>query len=534
MASLRELVQTLLPTAEPLVDARAEAMARTVSWVRLLRTRLPAFDGMDAGDLALIPLVTLRAVAPDEAARREMVEYLANSNATGILALANGEPSSDEAAALKHLVAAAAVTRLPTLLVRDVEPAQLERSLIGAVVNRRAELERQAVALERQIAALALDGQGLDALVGALAAFIGRAVALEARGGTSLAVVAPAGLPGSAAAAKAVSRYLGKHRADGQRIPLPAVPGAPDTERHGDGERTEDEESPLSDDGDDRPGSIVLLGDEPVAARDRIACERVAPLLALEIVRVAAELPANAGRGETRTLPVEGPPWVAIAARQPRPHEADVPALRRELRLLAGPRRFMLRGSNESLEVRIIAVADASDPGAQEIAKKVSKRLNRPVAVSKPFADPAARPAAEAEARAALEVLERRVGGRSGGAGGGGAQVVRADLLPAHRLLGAVTAIPDGRRQALALLEPLLSGTPAARKQRIATLRAILDTPGAAEASSSLGVHRNTTAYRVKRIEEITGWDLREADLRLALSLALRILDAEGGPEAAI
>jgi purine catabolism regulator len=121
------------------------------------------------------------------------------------------------------------------------------------------------------------------------------------------------------------------------------------------------------------------------------------------------------------------------------------------------------------------------------------------------------------------------VGGRSGS---GGAQVVRADLLPAHRLLGAVTAIPEGRRQALALLEPLLSGTPAARKQRIATLRAILDTPGAAEASSSLGVHRNTTAYRVKRIEEITGWDLREADLRLALSIALRILDADGGPEA--
>ena len=528
MASFRELVQTLLPSAEPLVDARAEAMARTVTWVRLLRTRLPAFDGMDAGDLALIPLVTLRAVAPDEAARRELVEFLANSNATGILAISSSERSGEEEAALQHLVAAAAVTRLPTLLVRDVEPAHLERSLIGAVVNRRAELERQAVALERQIAALALDGQGLDALVGALAAFIGRAVALEARGGTSLAVVAPAGLPGSAAAAKAVSRYLGRNRADGQRIPLPAVPGAPDTERHGDGERSEDEESPLSDDGDVRPGSIVLLGDEPVAERDRIACERVAPLLALEIVRVAAELPANAGRGETRTLPVEGPPWVAIAARQPRPHEADVPALRRELRLLAGPRRFMLRGSNESLEVRIVAVSDASDPGAQEIAKKVSKRLDRPVAVSKPFADPAARPAAEAEARAALEALERRVGGRGGS---GGAQVVRADLLPAHRLLGAITAIPDGRRQALALLDPLLNGTPAARTQRIATLRAILDTPGAAEASSSLGVHRNTTAYRVKRIEEITGWDLREPDLRLALALALRILDADGGLE---
>ena len=72
----------------------------------------------------------------------------------------------------------------------------------------------------------------------------------------------PMSLPGSAAAAKAVSRYLGKHRAEGQRIPLPAVPGAPDAERYGDGGRAEDEESPLSDEANERPGSIVLLGDD--------------------------------------------------------------------------------------------------------------------------------------------------------------------------------------------------------------------------------------------------------------------------------
>ena len=86
---------------------------------------------------------------------------------------------------------------------RAVQQNNVAETLIGAVVNRRAELERQAVTLERQVAALALDGQGLDALIGALAAFIGRGVALEARGGASLAVVAPAGLPTSAAAASA-------------------------------------------------------------------------------------------------------------------------------------------------------------------------------------------------------------------------------------------------------------------------------------------------------------------------------------------
>ena len=51
----------------------------------------------------------------------------------------------------------------------------------------------------------------------------------------------------------------------------------------------------------------------------------------------------------------------------------------------------------------------------------------------------------------------------------------------------------------------------------------------AVKAADTLGVHRNTTAYRMRRIEELTGWDLREPDLRLALALALRILDADGG-----
>ena len=73
MASLRELVQTLLPGATPLVDAREEAMARSVTWVRLLRDRLPAFDGMEPGDLAIVPISTLRAVAGDIATGEAVV-----------------------------------------------------------------------------------------------------------------------------------------------------------------------------------------------------------------------------------------------------------------------------------------------------------------------------------------------------------------------------------------------------------------------------------------------------------------------------
>jgi DNA-binding PucR family transcriptional regulator len=101
--------------------------------------------------------------------------------------------------------------------------------------------------------------------------------------------------------------------------------------------------------------------------------------------------------------------------------------------------------------------------------------------------------------------------------------VARADRLAAYRLLGGLHNLPDGLREARALLEPLLGGRAGARAERLATLRALLDHPGAGEAAAALGIHRNTLAYRVRRIEEIGGWSLADPDLRLALAVALRI-----------
>jgi DNA-binding PucR family transcriptional regulator len=39
-----------------------------------------------------------------------------------------------------------------------------------------------------------------------------------------------------------------------------------------------------------------------------------------------------------------------------------------------------------------------------------------------------------------------------------------------------------------------------------------------------LGVHRNTVAYRVRRIESLGGWDLQDPELRLSLAIAVRIV----------
>jgi DNA-binding PucR family transcriptional regulator len=102
--------------------------------------------------------------------------------------------------------------------------------------------------------------------------------------------------------------------------------------------------------------------------------------------------------------------------------------------------------------------------------------------------------------------------------------VARADRLPAYRLLGNLHNVPDGERQARALLDPLLQGRADVRRERLATLRAVLEQPGIAEAADALGVHRNTVAYRIRAIEAATGWHLADPELRFPLALALRLV----------
>jgi DNA-binding PucR family transcriptional regulator len=55
----------------------------------------------------------------------------------------------------------------------------------------------------------------------------------------------------------------------------------------------------------------------------------------------------------------------------------------------------------------------------------------------------------------------------------------------------------------------------------------VLDHAGLAEAASALGVHRNTVAYRVRRIEALTGWRLGDPELRLPLAVALRLVQTD-------
>ena len=140
--------------------------------------------------------------------------------------------------------------------------------------------------------------------------------------------------------------------------------------------------------------------------------------------------------------------------------------------------------------------------------------------MSQPFAAPEARAVAEADARATLDAASALPPPR----GRPDRLVVRADRQAAYRLLSNLHNLPDGHTQAQRLLAPLLEGRAGGRGRRLATLRAVLEQPGYAAAAASLGIHRNTLAYRLRVLERLTGWQLDDPELRLALLIALRLV----------
>jgi hypothetical protein len=492
MASLYDLHRALFPSARPLgaAELSAERAEREVGWVRVLKPRVPAFEALESGDLAIIPGAALAVVAPGTAQIEELAVALARARVPAVL-LVEGDTGSEALSALGEAVTKAGLTAMH---LGRVDPVALERSVIGFLVNRRAELDRRAADLESQLARFALLGRGLDMQAATIGSFLGRAVVIEGRRGDPIAVHAPADVPSAAAA---VARYLARPSGGAAlRVTIPAPAGEPGA-----------------------GGRLVLLGDEAVNELERIAADRIVALLALELARDSA---VRQARDETRRgepLPADGPPWVVMLASQGAADGPDDIAAREEtrgeLRLLMSPRRLVLRGSSESLELRLVAAAPADDPGGLATADRLATFLHRTVAVSRPFTEPGARPAAEAAARATLEAAELLVDPPS---------VVRAARLPAYLLLGNVRNLPDGLRQARELLGPILVGRPELQRERLDTLRAVLGSASLSEAASRLGIHRNTVAYRVSRLEQLADWDLADPDLRFALELAARVV----------
>ncbi|HEY4227996.1 MAG TPA: helix-turn-helix domain-containing protein [Candidatus Limnocylindrales bacterium] len=495
MTDLAALAAELLPGAAWVAGEGPgpAGSSRSIAWVRVLRARVPAFDALDPGDLVIAPASALAVVAPGEGELSDLVAAIAAVPVSGVLLVEGDTPVGPSV--LDGAARALAAAQVPALRLARTDPAALERSLVGFIVAGGAEIERQASLLEAELRRRALDGGGVSVLVAIVSAFLGRALAVEARRGEAIVVHAPVEVPSAAADAARYEARPTDRAATAMRVPLPSASGA--------------------------DGAILVLGPEPVTELARVTLPRVAGLLALELAREEAVRGAADRARRAEPMPGAGPPWIVVLARQREPGgEDDAPsareareAVRRALRLLAPARRMSLRGDADSLEFRLVLGGIATD--VDQLVERLREALGRTIAVSNPFANPADRAAAEAEARATLEaalVLERPP------------VIARAERLAVYRMLGALHKLADGERLAAALLAPLLEARPDVRRERLQTLRALLGHGGVGEAAAALGVHRNTIAYRLRRIEAATGWRLADPELRLPLAAALELV----------
>ncbi|MDQ3925638.1 MAG: helix-turn-helix domain-containing protein [Actinomycetota bacterium] len=78
------------------------------------------------------------------------------------------------------------------------------------------------------------------------------------------------------------------------------------------------------------------------------------------------------------------------------------------------------------------------------------------------------------------------------------------------------------------LIEPLLMRDRERRSDLVRTLRVYFTaSANASEAADRLFLHRNSMLYRLARIQNLTGLDLKVPEVRLALQLGLLAIDAE-------
>lgn len=160
-ASVRNIL-TLLASRDAQLVAGNGGLERKVTWASRMRARLPAFESILGGELALLNLVQLRRL--DETLPR-LLKSLHKAGIAGVAVAAQStEALGDDAITIAdHL-------NLPLILL----PAtafleEVEREVITFVVNFRGEVERKATEISHQLVQLSVQGAGIKGVCDYLA-----------------------------------------------------------------------------------------------------------------------------------------------------------------------------------------------------------------------------------------------------------------------------------------------------------------------------------------------------------------------------
>lgn len=513
-----------LPKQTELV-AGAAGSRREVVWCTALRARPPAFTPLRGGELLLINPQVLTAVDARLTLAR-LLESLAGQAVAGAAVLGRVSPEARRVADAHGLP----LFSLPPTTPLD----QVEQAVLRYIVDRRAELHERAQDLHRQLSELALAGRGLPALLARLHELTGVPVVLERD--SAVDYVGGGRLSDSTSAALAAERPALEEWL--REVPLSAFDPPVAVRPLLDGQARL--VAPILVQGS-IAGFLSLLGsDGELGEMHRLAVGRAAHACAIELVRARAAHDARdeveeelldvltAGRpgshqaarerAKRKGFDVDAPYLVIAAEPADRGRAPKVrPAWERLLATMRSSALVRERGDS-TLALVSLAGRRALEPKTLvEQLHRAARLVSGPVALGYGAVRTGTAEIANGarEAEQALAMGRRLFGPDSATA---------FKNLGLYRLLYALQPLPELRAfrdDALARL-----GGKDRRGVLLQTLGAYLATNGSpTDAADRLQLHRNTVLYRLGRIEDLLGVDLRNAEVRLALHLALKIGD---------
>jgi purine catabolism regulator len=503
--TVRDLLRLALPPGTS-VAAGASGLGRQVTWVATLRATLPAFAELRGGELALLSVEAARAL-DSRLTLATLVRRLGQAPVpvAGVVAL--GAIGPDD-------IAAAEEVRLPLLqLPEQGDLREVEREIARLVTDYEAQFERRGAQLYDLLTQRSLAGQGVAALLDALAERTGQSVACYAPNGELRAQ------RGRGSARIALQALRPAARGDtsllNQQIWVEPI-GPPDY-----------------------PTGYLALAGVALDAWDREAAQRGAAALALELAKEQAVQAAEERlRGDFISNILAGPPGDMAAAMQ-RGQELGYS--------LATPHAAVLLNLEEASAATLARVSAAlqSELTRRNIAAPLSRRESSvlcmiPVAGATRTRDlmeqlrerlvadypklliaVGTQAASLGEWRRSVEEAEQALllGRQLFGTG----RVLAFSDLGVYRLLVRLRETPELWAFYRETLSKLAEYDQRQGADLIKTLDAYFNHLGNLRASSeALHVHRNTLLYRLERIKDISGMDLDNAEEHFALWLALR------------
>ena len=532
--TVKDVWRGVLPDGTELLGGGA-GLERRVEWACALRTRPPAFDAVKGGEMAFVPVHSIRIL--DE--RLDLAQVMSSFAEKGGVAVAVvGDVSASSIDLADQLV-------MPLLRLPDaVHITDAHHACVRFILDQRALLHERALELQSTLMQLALSGAGPAAIVERLAETSSLAAAWIDSSGTVRTV---AGHDGELF----VTTALTEHAAALQRWAdtVPVVVADPPVREFSLGTAALwGLASPIPA-RDGVGGFVALVGsDAELDQLARLAVARAASACAIELDRERAVTETHERlEGELVETLLSGT-YSSEEAVADRARRLGVDVTRMALVIVLRSGRHAdaswsdaaANATRNALERRQLGALIAAHDGAvcaliaaegaidDAALVRHAENVRSECAQVTGDADTAlgigrAHPGlvgirdSYREAEQALAMVRRVLGpGRT----------VRFSDLGLHRFLFAVAQQPELHEFYREIVGELVTYDQRSRGEFMRTLEAFFACNGSpTETAQRLHLHRNTVLYRLRRIQEVGRFDLDDPATRLNLQLCLRVRD---------